>query len=160
MWIEEDDPNQPGIVYQWIYKDVVFGNGTFEVLSPVVINTTDFGRLISSQHVRLTSAGAEPIGNEPHEVTSEFLPQYDSAGRVIGLRRIGDEQTLETQASYDVYGQIARERALDGTITRNWYDDLGRLQAVYRGTHDKHPYWGTADPNEPQTWLDDMVLIE
>lgn len=114
-----------------------------------------------------------------YEIISDTVPQYDSQGRVTGMRRrsgsadADDSEMIELGISYDGFGNINRQRSPDGTLTRHVYDEKGRRVATYRGLNDDHEYWGRGiacipgenpTPENPCTPIDqfpdNLVLIE
>ncbi|HUU84928.1 MAG TPA: RHS repeat-associated core domain-containing protein [Phycisphaerae bacterium] len=138
-----------GLLEQWTFDNILVpDDGDFELHGPVQINRFDGPNLVSAEQVAPDSTDGEPDGKgdeESYEVVTTLTPQYDAQGRLVGMTRDarGVEGSIGAGISYDGWGQIARQQAADGTITRNTYDGLGRLQKVYRGTNDIHDMWGT-----------------
>ncbi len=94
------------------------------------------------------------------EVIAEITPNYDTAGRLVGIT-VSDNseapQRLDPAVSYDGWGNPLLQIEPDGKITRNRYDQLGRLHKTYLGSRDRHTRWRTAAPSEAD---DDMILTE
>ncbi|HOW73396.1 MAG TPA: thrombospondin type 3 repeat-containing protein [Phycisphaerae bacterium] len=169
------DPLDPQALTIWKYSDVVavIGQGgavSHEVRQPVEIQRYEGLSLKSTQQVKIPLLAAyPPQGTEaygPADVISDSTLTYDDSGRnVVGLSSGGvNAGVVSASVSYHPNGEIASEKAPDGTITRYVYDQRGRLDRIYRGTHDEH--WGTScdpghDPTcDTSTWLDDLILVE
>lgn len=92
------------------------------------------------------------------EVMSEIEPNYDTAGRLVGLTIADGTEgvtPLTSATSYDGWGNPLLEVSPDRLIKRYRYDGLGRLHKTYLGSKDGHHRWRVADNED-----DDMVLTE
>jgi len=170
--------------YEWAFKNIEFINNVFQTTTPVEITRLDSGKMTWQRKVKLLQGhqdnepdgrGAEAAAIEPgySGILSETMPSYDANGRPIGVSQSGGGNSISAAIDYDGFGNINRQEEPDGTITRNVYDELGRLSRVYRGTADENYYWGTAlpwpppcleddppcEPPPPQP-IDNMVLVE
>lgn len=156
-----------------VYNDLVRGPGQeWSVLSPARRSLMKGGRLKYNQEVKILDTSGDPDGQQLYEVISTTEPEYDPSGRPNGIKRTGHDQSAEeARISYNGFGQVDREQMPDGSLTRNVYDSLGRLERVYRGSKDFNTYWGTAEPwpppcpnppcpNPPPPPEDNMVLVE
>ena len=175
------DSENPGGLYKWEFKDLVYRNDNFVPLSPVVIYKLHGGRVIEKTVVRLKpehtdatpdGAGAETAFAE-EEIISITTPEYDANGQAVGITNEGgDGATISSRVLYNAFGEVSREIGPDGTITRKVYDSRGRLLRVYSGTNDEHAFWGTGiacetweDPatdncTDPDEFPDNMFLLE
>ncbi len=86
------------------------------------------------------------------EVISTSTAKYDANGRFVGMvtEGQGDNSSIAAGIFYDGFGQVARQQDPDGTVTRNEYDEMGRLEKIYKGTNDTNDYWQTGVPCDPQ----------
>ena len=162
------DENNATRLSQWTFEDVILADpneqdGPFSVLSPIKINVFDGERQISAieAHLDQSSGGPDGIG-ETYTIISTSVPEYDERGRIAGVQKTAGTATLSAFINYDQSGNVNRSQEPDGTITRNVYDQYGRLDRTYRGTQDKHEYWGTSEPChlENSTCNDDLILLE
>ena len=165
-----------GTTEVWTFKDVLCeGNddNCQPPLSPCTIQIYEGTTQISEKQVSITAIVGKPDGvDETYTVLSESKVTRDEMGRPIQVQSQSGDASLSTGVSYDGFGNIWRQRSPDGELTRNVYDELGRLQKVYRGTKDQHIFWRNALPlcAENQTtggccedtscYDDDLVLIE
>ncbi|MBN1490969.1 MAG: thrombospondin type 3 repeat-containing protein, partial [Phycisphaerae bacterium] len=156
------------ILDQWIFNDLVEVSGTWVAKSPGKINSFDQGVLTSSLEVQYDTIVDEPDGfSDTYTVLADLTPEYDVWGRVISVTRSHDadgdgeaDQSLQSRISYDGFGNIARQEAPDGTVTRHVYDFRGRLWKTYQGTSDVHEVWGTSGgPCATHTCNDNLLLI-
>jgi YD repeat-containing protein len=180
-YVEADDG-----LYQWTFDNLIEHKypeepAPFEVLSPVVVKFFKGGQLQWQKTAQLLVTDMEPEGvglncedlviydteeNPYPGLISVSTPTFDSHGRIVGMKTVGkDNNQLAASIAYDGFGHVGRQADPDGTITRNVYDELGRLQRVYRGTNDEHDYWGTAEPCNPPgdpncTFPDNLTLVE
>lgn len=170
-----DSATTSGILETWKYEDVLLGSGggNFAVTKPVtIIQTTPQGRLHATITANLLSVDSTPDGDESYDVITVARMQYDEFGRPVGVKAPSDPDTpddaLESKITYDAFGQVGRSQGPDGTVTRTTRGTRGRVQKIYRGTDDIHPYWRTAvycDPVDPECeypngYPDNMVLVE
>ncbi|MBL8880033.1 MAG: hypothetical protein JNG88_13010, partial [Phycisphaerales bacterium] len=144
------------------FKDVVESSGQMTPLSPVEVVRSQGGRVLdSTQHAGVAFTGepnnSTPLGEELRVTT----PQYDANGQLIGVQVVGEDTASSTmRLEYAAAGGISRQQAPDGTLTRNEYDNFGRLWKVYRGTDDNHAYWNGQEYNCNATYSDNLVLVE
>ncbi len=162
---------------QWTFNDLIEDSGIWKALSPGQIVAFEGSTLVSSKQVQFTSINGDPDGDpdDTYIVISEIKPTYDEYGRPTGITQATADGSASVSAgiSYDATGQIGRQQQPDGTITRNVFDDFGRLERTYQGTNDIHEAWGTGrfcesgetpeddgciDPEAG--YPDNMVLIE
>ncbi|MCK6476465.1 MAG: hypothetical protein L6Q35_06510 [Phycisphaerales bacterium] len=154
--VDDQDPNK---LYQRVYRDVEDIGGGFRLLRAPQRSTFIGSTLVLTEEGRLTSQGSTPTGEEPFEVTCSLIPTLDASGRMTGMEVIGEDgAAAQTAVDYDGYAQVKRTREISGTLNRNVRDELGRLRKVYRGTKDKHQFWGTIGIGEPVD--DDMMLLQ
>ncbi len=99
-------------------------------------------------------------GAETTEAVSAVSVSYDANGSMIGLAQTGEDGApiLEAKAQIGRFGEVERRIEPDGTLTRTVSNWLGYTDRVYRGTKDKHVFWGTAPPGGP--FDDDLLLTE
>lgn len=155
---------------QWIFNDLRDVDGVFTALSSGQINVFEGSTLISSLEVSFTQITGDPDGvDEAYDVLSEIKPEYDEYGRLTGAARASGSSTTRAGVAYDASGNLGRQEEPNGTITRNVYDELGRIVRVYRGTDDTHFAWGSAGPPcqffpgegcHDGDYPDDLTLIE
>jgi len=160
---------------QITFTDLIPDDDTFKALSPAKIRIMRGKTLVSEETARVIAFDDAFEGDEEaFQSISITTPAYDEHGRIVGMNASGADQASVTAGiSYDGFGNIGRQQDPDGTITRNVYDERGRLARVYRGTNDQHEYWGTArlcvgneNPNETgcitdwQQFTDNLVLFE
>ncbi|MEW6251078.1 MAG: hypothetical protein AB1716_10555, partial [Planctomycetota bacterium] len=154
------DPNDWRSLYVWQYSDL--DPNTLQLRSPVKLTYLRSGQAQWIRELGLTSVAAyPPNGSEDPNAAliSESVPSYNMNGQMTGVAKTAGDETLQASLSYYTGDLIAREKAPDGTLTHYTYDEFNRLERTYRGTHDEAPYWGS-EPNDPNNYLDDMVLIE
>ncbi len=97
------------------------------------------------------------------EVVSTVTPNYDTAGRLIGMTVSDAAMTAEplsSTVSYDGWGNPLVEIGPDGLITRHRYDGLGRLHKTFVGSTDRSEAWRTAESGADDPTQDDMILTE
>lgn len=99
-----------------------------------------------------------PQAPEELAVISKVTPDYDASGRPATIDLEAGGEHLSVDQAYNQFGTVDRTKSLDGTITRNIHDELGRQLRSYRGTNDWSYEFG-APPGTPPTG-DDMVLTE
>ncbi len=156
---------------QIMFADLVPVGSTYKALSPAKITTRRGQTVIEEEAARVTEFDGPPDGDgEDFETISITTPTYDEHGRLIGMQQSGGELSVSAEISYDGFGNIGRQEEPDGTITRNVYDERGRLARVYRGTNDNHEFWGTGrlcGPGETPVangcfteFPDNLVLVE
>ena len=139
-------------ISQWTFKDILSRDGLLVTATPGEIKTFQDSTLLSSKEVTWTfigqvgSTGSPDPETSTYSVISETRPVYDEHGRVCGSTKTGGNAQVSVALGYDESGHLGRVQATDGTITRNAYDELGRLSKVYLGTADIHDFWGTAPP--------------
>lgn len=150
------------------YKRVTYTtNGVpIDPFDPGQITYSRDGEHLLSQKVRWTSftPGAD-LAMSPalFEVVAAVTVERDGNGAPAKVAVSGSDGTsVAAQAQVGRFGEIARELAPDGTITRTVSDSYGRPERIFRGTNDLHAYWGTAEPCEtpPCEYDDNLVLIE
>ncbi len=154
---------------QWVYRDVETDGGTFSVNAPVQVTRFEGGRVVWTKQVKLTTPTEPPHASTDLNTYDEIItatPTYNTDGRVSGLgwsqgsTSNPNDFDLQSKISYNYFGEIARIEEPDGTITRNIYDERGRLLRVYRGTKDQHFVWGTAPPDDDDAINDNLILSE
>ncbi|MFO0972174.1 MAG: polymorphic toxin-type HINT domain-containing protein [Phycisphaerae bacterium] len=173
-----------GDLLKWTFNDVVMPgtaanpSAQFRVATPVKVERSHGSKLLETREFYLTATddlpdgyGAEANSANQH-LLSISVPQYDSAGRMVGASQTGaDGSALSAATSYNGFGLLERELGVDGTIRRYTYDSLGRLEKTYVGSKDQHEFWHTAvrcdDKGEPsgcvsanEPFPDDLVLLE
>jgi|GEM_PF-1543123 len=86
--------------------------------------------------------------------------EYDPSGRPRSQTFTNrDDESFEFKSTFNQYGTVDRVETALGTVTRQVYDEIGRLTRVYRGTDDWTVHFG-APPDPAQMGTDDMVLVE
>ncbi len=160
-WI---DPNAGGReVEQWTFKDVTNDNGQLKVGSPITVNRFNGSQLKWSRTGTLdpnTIISYPPAAPLTLVTLSQTDPNYGANGQVTGVSTTGGGATLSASISYDGFGNVAREKSPDGTVSRYTYDERGRLQRTFRGTRDTDGFW-TDDPNQQAPDPNDnLVLVE
>ncbi len=161
----------------WTFKDLVRRGDAWVALSPGEIKVYRGQTMIASKEVTFTLIGEDILGNPSpasttYTVVSDTKPSYDEHGRVTGAEKTSGTSQVSTSIGYDDSGFLGRVKSPDGTITRNVYDEFGRLWKVFQGTADVHAGWRTAPPlcapgENPagdcvteDDFNDNMVLIE
>ncbi|MCC7291474.1 MAG: hypothetical protein IT449_05365 [Phycisphaerales bacterium] len=157
VYVEEPDE----ITKKWTYRDVVLDGQAYAALSPVQIEEITGRKLSKTEKVKLDALHNPPDGLETYgaeDILATLVPSYDAGGRLTGMSGESGGESLSAAISYSGFGQVARQQDPAGTLTRNTYDDLGRLEKTYRGSRDKHPFWRNIPPTEDPD--DDLVLLE
>ncbi len=92
-------------------------------------------------------------------IDSTIIPGYDSSGQMTSTKVEGNRnESIQATIDRDAFGEVAREKAPDGTITRIVCNQRGWPERTYVGTKDLHETWGTAPPGGP--FNDDLILVE
>jgi len=159
--VDINNSENPDVRQVWTYNDVIPGN-PFQVLSPVEIITYEGLKPKTKQMVYITIPDASPNGNESYEVISTTNLSFDSLGRVSAVIQDGNDNSSSGSHSItrNGFGEIEREQDASGSLVRYVFDSLGRPSNTYKGFSDVHPFWGLADPWNPTSWQDSMVLTE
>jgi RHS repeat-associated protein len=159
--VDINNSENPDIQQVWTYNDVIPGN-PFQVLSPVEIITIEGSKPKTKQMVYITVPDASPNGNESYEVISTTNLSFDSLGRVSAVVQEGNDNSSSGSSSItrNGFGEIEREQDASGSLVRYVFDSLGRPSKTFKGLSDVHPFWGLADPWNPTSWQDNMVLSE
>lgn len=152
------------VIEQRVYENVIQPyppDGTYRLKTPAKLNRFRGGSLDAAIEIEVTPGSYPPDGNEAYVELVATEPKYDANGHVLRVERTDQsgETVVSATLSYDGSGNVAREQAPDGTITRRTYDERGRLVKTYKGTADVDGFWTGGGTNAPDPF-DNMVLVE
>lgn len=136
------------------------GSGDFENGHTTVSRTIHEGRKVvaKQQLVPVDGAAIDPTDLSGLVIEASVEPEYDASGQPISVALQSGTQEMSFDSTYNQFGTVDRRREVDGTITRQVYDQIGRLERMYRGTQDWSQQFGA--PPSPTPSTDNMALVE